>query len=243
MAKQATKMKKTAKVATKPAAKSQIQSKTVAPAASSNPTPNELASLNATAQDSPSIWDKLLGYLPTFGTKGSQKKASADTNNNQKERAYRKAMQSALSQLGLYSEAFDDTPNIDKAAKAKMPQYEKWLSDKQRSSGYMFDGDNALSMMKQIGYKADENLPDDMKIALFNDWLTKQKSLGMDPMAVRNEWGDPRAVADFLKTAAEAAGGFTTPEQILWQGRGSNKTYSGRSTQAQLLPTGSSYTK
>lgn len=243
MAKQATKMKKTAKVAAKPAAKSQIQSKTVAPAASSNPTPNELASLNATAQDSPSWWDKLLGYLPTFGTKGSQKKAQAGTNTEQQERAYRKAMQSALSQLGLYSEAFDDTPSIDKAAKAKMPKYEKWLSDKQRSSGYMFDGDNALSMMKQIGYKADENLPDDMKIALFNDWLTKQKSLGMDPMAVRNEWGDPRAVADFLKTAAEAAGGFTTPEQILWQGRGSNKTYSGRSTQAQLLPTGSSYTK
>lgn len=242
MAKQATKMKKTAKVAAKPAAKSQIQSKTVAPAASSNPTPNELASLNATAQDSTSIWDKLLGYLPTFGTKGSQKKA-AGTNTEQQERAYRKAMQSALSQLGLYSEAFDDTPNIDKAAKAKMKKYEQWLSDKQRSSGYMFDGDNALSMMKQIGYKADENLPDDMKIALFNDWLTKQKSLGMDPMAVRNEWGDPRAVADFLKTAAEAAGGFTTPEQILWQGRGSNKTYSGRSTQAQLLPTGSSYIK
>ena len=242
MAKQATKMKKTAKVAAKPSAKSQIQSKTVAPAASSNPTPNELASLNATTQDSPSIWDKLLGYLPTFGTKGSQKKA-AGTNTEQQERAYRKAMQSALSQLGLYSKEFDDTPNIDKAAKAKMTKYEQWLSDKQRSSGYMFDGDNALSMMKQIGYKADENLPDDMKIALFNDWLTKQKSLGMDPMAVRNEWGDPRAVADFLKTAAEAAGGFTTPEQILWQGRGSNKTYSGRSTQAQLLPTGSSYIK
>ena len=243
MAKQATKMKKTAKVAAKPAAKSQIQSKTVAPSASSNPTPNELASLNATVQDSPSIWDKLLGYLPTFGTKGSQKKESAGTNSNQKERAYRKAMQSALSQLGLYSKEFDDTPNIDKAAKAKMPKYEQWLSDKQRSSGYMFDGDNALSMMKQIGYKVDENLPDDMKIALFNDWLTKQKSLGMDPMAVRNEWGDPRAVADFLKTAAEAAGGFTTPEQILWQGRGSNKTYSGRSTQAQLLPTGSTSIK
>ena len=243
MAKQATKMKKTAKVAAEPAAKSQIQAKAVAPAASSNPTPNELASLNATVQDSPSIWDKLLGYLPTFGTKGSQKKAPAGTNTEQQERAYRKAMQSALSQLGLYSKEFDDTPNIDKAAKAKMPKYEQWLSDKQRSSGYMFDGDNALSMMKQIGYKVDENLPDDMKIALFNDWLTKQKSLGMDPMAVRNEWGDPRAVADFLKTAAEAAGGFTTPEQILWQGRGSNKTYSGRSTQAQLLPTGSTSIK
>ena len=180
--------------------------------------------------------------MPTFGLKGAQKKASG-TNTEQQELAYRKAMQSALSQLRLYSKEFDDTPNIDKEAKAKMPQYEKWLSDKQRSSGYMFDGDNALSMMKQIGYKADENLPDYMKIALFNDWLTKQKSLGMDPMAVRNEWGDPRAVADFLKTAAEAAGGFTTPEQILWQGRGSNKTYSGRSTQAQLLQTGSSYIK
>ena len=243
MAKQATKMKKTAKVASKPAAKQQIQSKTVAPAASSNPTPNELASLNATAQDSPSWWDNILSVLPTFGLKGSKKKASASTNNEQKQQAYNKAMRKALSQLGLYSPEFDDTPNIDKAAKAKMPQYEKWLSDKQRSSGYMFDGDNALSMMKQIGYKVDENLPEHMKIALFNDWLTKQKSLGMDPMAVRNEWGDPRAVADFLKTAAEAAGGFTTPEQIMWQGRGSNKTYSGRSTQAQLLPTSSSYIK
>lgn len=237
MAKQATKMKKAAKVAAKPAAKSQVQSKTVAPSASSNPTPNELASLNATAQDSPSWWDKLLGYLPTFGTKGSQKEP-AGTKTEQQERAYRKAMQRALSQLGVYSKEFDDTPNIDKAAKDKMPQYEQWLSDKQRSSGYMFDGDNALAMMKQIGYKADKNLPEDMQIALFNDWLTKQKSLGMDPLAVRNEWGDPRAVADFLKTAAEAAGGFTTPEQIMWQGRGSNKTYSGRNTQAQLLPTG-----
>lgn len=243
MAKQATKMKKTAKVAAKPAAKSQIQSKTVAPAASSNPTPNELASLNATAQDNPSFLDKIFSWFSPYKVKGSQKKESASTNNDKQEQAYRKAMQRALSQLNLYSPEFDDTPNIDKAAKAKMPKYEQWLSDKQRSSGYMFDGDNALSMMKQIGYKVDENLPDDMKIALFNDWLTKQKSLGMDPMAVRNEWGDPRAVADFLKTAAEAAGGFTTPEQILWQGRGSNKTYSGRSTQAQLLPTGSSYIK
>lgn len=242
MAKQATKMKKAAKSAAKPAAKQQIQSKTVAPAASSNPTPNELASMNATAQDSPSWWDNILSVLPTFGLKGSKKKA-AGTNTEQKQQAYNKAMRNALSQLGLYSPEFDDTPNIDKEAKAKMPQYEKWLSDKQRSSGYMFDGENALSMMKQIGYKADENLPEHMKIALFNDWLTKQKSLGMDPMAVRNEWGDPRAVADFLKTAAEAAGGFTTPEQILWQGRGSNKTYSGRSTQAQLLPTGSGYIK
>lgn len=242
MAKQATKMKKAAKSAAKPAAKQQIQSKTVAPAASSNPTPNELASMNVTAQDSPSWWDNILSVLPTFGLKGSKKKA-AGTNTEQKQQAYNKAMRNALSQLGLYSPEFDDTPNIDKEAKAKMPQYEKWLSDKQRSSGYMFDGENALSMMKQIGYKADENLPEHMKIALFNDWLTKQKSLGMDPMAVRNEWGDPRAVADFLKTAAEAAGGFTTPEQILWQGRGSNKTYSGRSTQAQLLPTGSGYIK
>lgn len=242
MAKQATKMKKTAKVAAKPAAKQQIQSKTVAPAASSNPTPNELASLNATAQDSPSWWDNVLSVLPTFGLKGSKKKADG-TNTEQKQQAYNKAMRNALSQLGLYSPEFDDTPNIDKAAKAKMPKYEQWLSDKQRSSGYMFDGDNALSMMKQIGFKVDENLPEHMKIALFNDWLTKQKSLGMDPMAVRNEWGDPRAVADFLKTAAEAAGGFTTPEQILWQGRGSNKTYSGRSTQAQLLPTSSTSIK
>jgi hypothetical protein len=237
MAKQATKMKKTAKVAAKPAAKSQIQSKTVAPSASSNPTPNELASLNVTAQDSPSWLDKVLSVLPTFGLKGSQKE-TVGTKTEQQERAYRKAMQRALSQLGVYSEEFDDIPNIDKEAKAKMPQYEQWLSDKQRSSGYMFDGDNALAMMKQIGYKADKNLPKDMQIALFNDWLTKQKSMGMDPMAVRNEWGDPRAVADFLKTAAEAAGGFTTPEQIMWQGRGSNKTYSGRNTQAQLLPTG-----
>lgn len=243
MAKQATKMKKTAKVASKPAAKPQVKSKTVAPAASSNPTPNELASLNATAQDNPSFLDKIFSWFSPYKVKGSQKKESASTNNDKQEQAYRKAMRNALSQLNLYSPEFDDTPNIDKAAKAKMPKYEQWLSDKQRSSGYMFDGDNALSMMKQIGYKVDENLPDDMKIALFNDWLTKQKALGMDPMAVRNEWGDPRAVADFLKTAAEAAGGFTTPEQILWQGRGSNKTYSGRSTQAQLLPTGSSYIK
>lgn len=242
MAKQATKMKKTAKVAAKPAAKSQIQSKTVAPAASSNPTPNELASLNATAQDSPSLWDKLLGYLPTFGTKGSQKKA-AGTNTEQQERAYNKAMQRALSYLGVYAKEFDDTPNIDKAAKAKMPQYEKWLSDRQRSSGDMFEGENARALMKQLGYKPDENLPDDMQVAVFNKWIEKQKAMGMDPMAIRNEWGDPRAVADFLKTAAEAAGGFTTPEQIMWQGRGSNKTYSGRSTQAQLLPTGSSYIK
>jgi hypothetical protein len=238
MAKQATKMKKVAaKPAAKPAVKLQVQSKTIAPSASSNPTPNELNSLNATAQDSSSWWDKLLGYLPTFGTKGSQKEM-AGAKTEQQERAYRKAMQRALSQLGVYSKEFDDTPNIDKAAKDKMPQYEKWLSDKQRSSGYMFDGDNALAMMKQIGYKADKNLPEDMQIALFNDWLTKQKSLGMDPLEVRNEWGDPRAVADFLKTAAEAAGGFTTPEQIMWQGRGSNKTYSGRNTKAQLLPTG-----
>lgn len=243
MAKQATKMKKTAKVATKPAAKQKIQSKTVAPAASSNPTPNELASLNATAQDSPSFLDKIFSWFSPYKVKGSQKEAPASAKNEQKQQAYHKAMQRALSQLNLYSKEFDDTPNIDKAAKDKMKTYEQWLSDRQRSSGDMFEGENALAMMKQLGYKADENLPEDMKIALFNDWLIKQKSLGMDPTAIRNEWGDPRAVADFLKTAAEAAGGFTTPEQILWQGRGSNKTYSGRSTQAQLLPTSSTSIK
>ena len=243
MAKQATKMKKAAKVAAKPAAKPQVKSKTVAPAASSNPTPNELASMNATAQDNPSWWDNILSVLPTFGLKGSKKKAPAGTKNDKQEQAYRKSMQHALSQLNLYSPEFDDTPNIDKAAKAKMKTYEQWLSDRQRSSGDVFEGENALSMMKQLGYKADENLPDDMKIALFNDWLIKQKSLGMDPTAIRNEWGDPRAVADFLKTAAEAAGGFTTPEQIMWQGRGSNKTYGGRGTQVQLLPTSSTSIK
>lgn len=243
MAKQATKMKKAAKAASKPAAKPQVKSKTVAPAASSNPTPNELASLNSTAQDSPSWWDNILSVLPTFDLKGSKKKAQAGTNNDKQEQAYRKAMQRAFSQLNIYSPEFDDTPNINKAAKAKMKTYEQWLSDRQRSSGDIFEGENALAMMKQLGYKADENLPEDMKIALFNDWLIKQKSMGMDPTAIRNEWGDPRAVADFLKTAAEAAGGFTTPEQIMWQGRGSNKTYSGRSTQAQLLPTSSSYIK
>lgn len=238
MAKQATKTKKAAK----PAAKSQIQSKTVAPSASSNPTPNELNSLNATAQDNPSFWDKLLGYLPTFGTKGSQKEAVNSTD-NKNERAYRKAMQRALSYIGVYAKEFDDTPNVDAKAKAKMPQYEQWLSDRQRSSGDMFEGENARRLMKQLGYKPDENLPDDMQIAVFNKWFEKQKAMGMDPMAVRNEWGDPRAVADFLKMAADAAGGFTTPEQILWQGRGSNKTYSGRNSQVQLLPTGTSSIK
>lgn len=243
MAKQATKMKKAAKSAAKPAAKQQIQSKTVAPAASSNPTPNELDSINATAQDSPSFLDKIFSWFSPYKVKGSQKEATASAKTGHQEQAYRKAMQRAFSQLNIYSPEFDDTPNIDKAAKAKMKTYEQWLSDRQRNSGDIFEGENALAMMKQLGYKADENLPDDMKIALFNDWLIKQKSMGMDPMAVRNEWGDPRAVAEFLKTAAEAAGGFTTPEQILWQGRGSNKTYSGRSTQAQLLPTGSGYIK
>lgn len=243
MAKQATKMKKAAKVAAKPAAKPQVQSKTVAPAASSNPTPNELASLNATAQDSPSFLDKIFSWFSPYKVKGSQKEATASAKTGQQDQAYRKAMQRAFSQLNIYSPEFDDTPNIDKAAKDKMKTYEQWLSDRQRNSGDIFEGENALAMMKQLGYKADENLPEDMKIALFNDWLIKQKSLGMDPMAIRNEWGDPRAVADFLKTAAEAAGGFTTPEQIMWQGRGSNKTYGGRGTQVQLLPTGSTSIK
>ena len=152
-------------------------------------------------------------------------------------------MRHALSYLGVYAKEFDDTPNIDKAAKAKMPQYEKSLSDRQRSSGDMFEGENARALMKQLGYKPDENLPDDMQVAVFNKWIEKQKAMGMDPMAIRNEWGDPRAVADFLKTAAEAAGGFTTPEQLIWTGRGSNKTYSGRNSQVQLLPTGSSSIK
>lgn len=237
MAKQATKIKKAAKVAAKPAAKSQVQSKTVAPSASSNPTPNELASLNATAQDSPSFLDKIFSWFSPYKVKGVQE-APAGTKTEQQERAYNKAMRHALSYLGVYAKEFDDTPNIDKEAKAKMPQYEKWLSDRQRSSGDMFEGENARALMKQLGYKPDENLPDDMQVAVFNKWIEKQKAMGMDPTAIRNEWGDPRAVADFLKTAAEAAGGFTTPEQIMWQGRGSNKTYSGRNTQAQLLPTG-----
>ena len=117
MAKQATKMKKAAKAAAKPAAKPQVQSKTVAPSASSNPTPNELASLNATAQDSPSFLDKIFGWFSPYKVKGAQKE-TASTKTNQQEQAYYKAMQRALSQLNLYSEKFDDTPNIDKEAKA-----------------------------------------------------------------------------------------------------------------------------
>ena len=85
------------------------------------------------------------------------------------------------------------------------------------------------------GIPIDPNLTDQENLYRINQYIAKTKSSGMDPFKERNSWDDPRAVSKFLQTAANSLGSFTTPEQLVFSGKGGNKTYSRHST-AQLMP-------
>lgn len=96
---------------------------------------------------------------------------------------------------------------------------------------------NLQQMAQLAGIKLDKLLTDQENLYRVNAAISKMKASGMDPFKERNSWDDPRAVKKFLETAANTLGSFTTPEQLVFSGKGSNKTYS-RATSAQLMPTG-----
>lgn len=95
---------------------------------------------------------------------------------------------------------------------------------------------NLQQMAQLAGIKLDKALTDQENLYRVNAAISKMKSAGMDPFKERDSWDDPRAVKKFLETAANSMGSFTTPEQLVFSGKGSNKTYS-RATTAQLMPT------
>ena len=95
--------------------------------------------------------------------------------------------------------------------------------------------DKLKEFSELTGIKIDPNLTDQENLYKINQHIAKTKSSGMDPFKERNSWDDPRAVSKFLQTAANSLGSFTTPEQLVFSGKGGNKTYSRHST-AQLMP-------
>lgn len=95
--------------------------------------------------------------------------------------------------------------------------------------------DKLKEFSELTGIKIDPNLTDQENLYKINQYIAKTKSSGMDPFKERNSWDDPRAVSKFLQTAANSLGSFTTPEQLVFSGKGGNKTYSRHST-AQLMP-------
>lgn len=95
--------------------------------------------------------------------------------------------------------------------------------------------DKLKEFSELTGITIDPNLTDQENLYKINKYIAKMKSSGMDPFKERNSWDDPRAVSKFLQTAANSMGSFTTPEELVFSGKGGNKTYSRHST-AQLMP-------
>ena len=95
--------------------------------------------------------------------------------------------------------------------------------------------DKLKEFSELTGITIDPNLTDQENLYRINQYIAKTKASGMDPFKERNSWDDPRAVSKFLQTAANSLGSFTTPEQLVFSGKGGNKTYSRHST-AQLMP-------
>lgn len=95
--------------------------------------------------------------------------------------------------------------------------------------------DKLKEFSELTGITIDPNLTDQENLYKINKYIAKMKSSDMDPFKERNSWDDPRAVSKFLQTAADSLGSFTTPEQLVFSGKGGNKTYSRHST-AQLMP-------
>lgn len=250
MAKQATKMKKKAMVK-------------FAPIVAANPTPNEAASMKAAAQDGSSWWDTLLGFLPTFGTKGSQAGSKGVQKAPSKKEKKAAGSKWNASQLQMFAEnqiipdedyetklqeyvnkqAKLSGKKLDKTERAKLEN--SFRNTYKRASDFYSglstdqSGFAPMDKLKEFseltGIKIDPNLTDQENLYKINQYIAKTKASGMDPFKERNSWDDPRAVSKFLQTAANSLGSFTTPEQLVFSGKGGNKTYSRHST-AQLMP-------
>ncbi len=213
-----------------------------------NPTPNETKGMG------------FLGSLGTYKTKGEKKdEKSKMPKKEEKKEAQAKGSKYNASQLQLFAEN-KIIPDEDYTVKrqeyiAGQRKLDGEKSEKELGkefdntykrasefySGLQTDQSGLVTManLKQMaqlaGIKLDKQLTDQENLYRVNVAISKMKSSGMDPFKERDSWDDPRAVKKFLETAANSMGSFTTPEQLVFSGKGSNKTYS-RATQAQLLP-------
>jgi hypothetical protein len=206
-----------------------------------------------------------MGFLGSFGkylTKGEAKKQELQKAPSKKEKKAAGSKWNA-SQLQMFAEHLvipdEDydvkrTEYINKQAKLSGKELTKEEAAKlgrsfdntyKRASDF-YSGLNTdqsgfapMAKLKEFseltGIPIDPNLTDQENLYRINQYIAKTKSSGMDPFKERNSWDDPRAVSKFLQTAANSLGSFTTPEQLVFSGKGGNKTYSRHST-AQLMP-------
>lgn len=206
-----------------------------------------------------------MGFLGSFGkytTKGEAKKQEMQKAQSKKEKKAAGSKWNS-SQLQMFAES-QIIPDEDYEAKrteyinkqAKLSG-KKLTKENEAKLGRSFDNtykrasdfysglntdqsgfapmDKLKEFAELTGITIDHNLTDQENLYKINKYIAKMKSSGMDPFKERNSWDDPRAVSKFLQTAANSMGSFTTPEELVFSGKGGNKTYSRHST-AQLMP-------
>lgn len=202
-----------------------------------------------------------LGSLGTYKTKGEKKdEKSKMPEKKKKEEKQAKGSKYNASQLQLFAEnkvipdedytvkrqeyiagqrKLDGKKSKEELGKEFDNMYKRaseFYSGLQTDQSGLVTMANLQQMAQLAGIKLDKLLTDQENLYRVNAAISKMKASGMDPFKERDSWDDPRAVKKFLETAANSMGSFTTPEQLVFSGKGSNKTYS-RATQAQLLPT------
>lgn len=206
-----------------------------------------------------------MGFLGSFGkylTKGEAKKQEMQKAPSKKEKkAAGSKWNSSQLQLMAENKVIPDEdyePTLQKSIKdqervngkpftaAERKKFENSFRNTYKRASDFYAGLNTdqsgfapMDKLKEFseltGITIDPNLTDQENLYKINKYIAKMKSSGMDPFKERNSWDDPRAVSKFLQTAADSLGSFTTPEQLMFSGKGGNKTYSRHST-AQLMP-------
>lgn len=206
-----------------------------------------------------------MGFLGSFGkylTKGEAKKQEMQKAPSKKEKkAAGSKWNSSQLQLMAENKVIPDEdyePTLQEAIKSKervngkpftaaeRKKFENSFRNTYKRASDFYAGLNTdqsgfapMDKLKEFseltGITIDPNLTDQENLYKINKYIAKMKSSGMDPFKERNSWDDPRAVSKFLQTAANSLGSFTTPEQLVFSGKGGNKTYSRHST-AQLMP-------
>lgn len=206
-----------------------------------------------------------MGFLGSFGkylTKGEAKKQEMQKAQSKKEKkAAGSKWNSSQLQLMAENKVIPDEdyePTLQKSIKdqervkgrpftaAERKKFEDSFRNTYKRASDFYSGlktdqsgfapmDKLKEFSELTGITIDPNLTDQENLYKINKYIAKMKSSGMDPFKERNSWDDPRAVSKFLQTAANSMGSFTTPEELVFSGKGGNKTYSRHST-AQLMP-------